>query len=72
MTGIGKKIKSISATGSDFIDSILSETAWMLEQAGFAVLLPSWWTKKGGKQRISVLADVKSPPLQAGGGLNMP
>ncbi|MBD9372255.1 M10 family metallopeptidase C-terminal domain-containing protein [Rhizobium sp. ARZ01] len=28
MTGIGKKTKSISATGSDFIDSILSDTAW--------------------------------------------
>ncbi|MFD1326675.1 M10 family metallopeptidase [Mycoplana ramosa] len=28
MTGIGKKTKTISATGSAFIDSILSETAW--------------------------------------------
>lgn len=28
MTGIGKKTKTISATGSDFVDSILSDTAW--------------------------------------------
>lgn len=49
----------------------LTETAWMLEQAGFAVILPAWWTKKGGKQRLSVQADVKSPPLQAGGGLSL-
>lgn len=28
MTGIGKKTKTISATGSDFIDSILGDTAW--------------------------------------------
>lgn len=28
MTGIGKKTKTISATNSDFIDSILSDTAW--------------------------------------------
>ncbi|NVP56012.1 M10 family metallopeptidase [Mycoplana rhizolycopersici] len=28
MTGIGKNTKSISATGSDFVDSVLGDTAW--------------------------------------------
>ena len=31
----------------------LTETAWLLEQAGFGVLLPAWWTRKGTKQRLT-------------------
>ncbi len=27
--------------------TFLTETAWLLEQAGFGVLLPAWWTRKG-------------------------
>jgi SNF2 family DNA or RNA helicase len=49
----------------------LTETAWLLEQAGFAVLLPAWWTKKGGKSRINVQANVKSPAMQAGSSLSL-
>jgi hypothetical protein len=49
----------------------LTESAWLLEQAGFGVLLPAWWTRKGTKQRLSVRAHVKSPPLQGGGGLSL-
>jgi SNF2 family DNA or RNA helicase len=45
----------------------LTETAWRLEQAGFGVLLPAWWTRKGTKQRLTVWAHVKSPAMQAGG-----
>ena len=41
----------------------LTETAWLLEQAGFGVLLPAWWTRKGTKHRLSVRADVKTPPM---------
>ncbi len=73
--GIERSLKSPQPSGfqtdANGAFRFLSETAWMLEQAGFAVLLPSWWTKKGGKQRISVLADVKSPPLQPGGGISL-
>src|SRR5262249_53419406 len=46
----------------------LAETAWLLEQSGFSVLLPAWWTRKGTRARLSVQAQVNSPPLQGGGG----
>jgi SNF2 family DNA or RNA helicase len=51
--------------------AFLAETAWLLEQAGFGVLLPAWWTRKGTKQRLTVAAHVKSPPMQGGGGLTL-
>jgi SNF2 family DNA or RNA helicase len=49
----------------------LTESAWLLEQAGFGVLLPAWWTRKGTKQRLTVRAHVKSPPMQGGSGLSL-
>jgi SNF2 family DNA or RNA helicase len=49
----------------------LTETAFALEQAGFGVLLPGWWTRKGTKQRLALRAHVKSPPMQGGSGLSL-
>lgn len=49
----------------------LTETAWMLEQAGFGVLLPAWWTRKGTKLKLSARASVKAPKLQAKAGLSL-
>jgi SNF2 family DNA or RNA helicase len=49
----------------------LTETAWALEQAGFGVLLPGWWTRKGTKQRLAVRGHVPSPSMQGGGGLSL-
>lgn len=51
--------------------TFLSETAWLLQQAGFGVLLPSWWTRKGTRRRLSAQAAVKSPRMAASGGLSM-
>jgi len=51
--------------------TFLTETAWILEQAGFGVLLPAWWTRKGTKQRLTVQANVRSPKLRNGGGLSL-
>jgi SNF2 family DNA or RNA helicase len=51
--------------------AFLTETAWLLEQAGFGVLLPSWWTGKGTRQRLTVRANVKTPSLSGGGGLSL-
>ncbi|MFO0845771.1 MAG: DEAD/DEAH box helicase [Gemmataceae bacterium] len=69
---IERSLKSATPSGfqtdADGAYRFLSQTAWMLEQAGFAVLLPAWWTKKGGKHRLNVLADIKAPPKLAGAG----
>jgi SNF2 family DNA or RNA helicase len=58
----------LDATGAyDF----LTEKAWLLEQAGFGVFLPAWWTRKGTKLRLSARAQVKAPPMQGGSGLTL-
>ncbi|HMB91091.1 MAG TPA: DEAD/DEAH box helicase, partial [Rhodothermales bacterium] len=51
--------------------TFLTETAWLLQQAGFGVLLPSWWTRKGTRQRLSAQATVRSPKMQGGSGLSL-
>jgi hypothetical protein len=59
--------KTDTAGAHDF----LGRTAWLLEQAGFTVLLPAWWTGRGTKARLSVQAEIQSPNLKAGGGLDL-
>jgi hypothetical protein len=49
----------------------LSEKAWMLEQAGFNVLLPAWWSRKGTKLRLSARAKVSTPKMQGGTGMSL-
>ncbi len=44
----------------------LSETAWLLEQAGIGVILPAWWLGKNAKARITTRARVKAPAVTAG------
>ena len=49
----------------------LTETAFILEESGFGILLPSWWTRTGTKQRLQLRASVKSPKFQGGGGITL-
>ncbi len=49
----------------------LTQKAQVLEQAGFGVMLPAWWTRKGTKVRLTVRANVKSPRMQGGTGLSL-
>ncbi len=50
----------------------LNETAWLLEQAGFGVLLPAWWSGLAVKpQVVTAGAKVKSPPMNGGGGMTL-
>ena len=58
----------LDATGAH---EFLTERAMALEQAGFGVMLPGWWTRTGTKQRLSVRAHVKSPQMQGGSGLSL-
>jgi SNF2 family DNA or RNA helicase len=49
----------------------LQGQAWMLEQAGFGVMLPAWWTRKGTKLKLTARAVVESPKFQGGGRLSL-
>ena len=46
----------------------LRETAWLLEESGFGVLLPAWWTRGGAKgPRLGVRARLRPAGSEAGG-----
>ncbi len=49
----------------------LTEEAITLEQAGYGVMLPAWWTRKGTKVRLAVQARAKSPKMQGGSDLSL-
>jgi SNF2 family DNA or RNA helicase len=49
----------------------LTQRAWTLEQAGFGVMLPAWWTRKGTKLKLTARAAVKSPKMQAKASLSL-
>jgi SNF2 family DNA or RNA helicase len=49
----------------------LSERAGPLEQAGFGVFLPAWWSRKGTKLRLAARAVVASPKLTSKAGLSL-
>ncbi|MFM7149679.1 MAG: DEAD/DEAH box helicase, partial [Gemmataceae bacterium] len=72
---IEKSLKS--AVPSEFVTDashayeFLTQGCWMLEQAGFTILLPSWWTRKGGKHRLSAQAVVQSPTQTSGQGMSL-
>jgi SNF2 family DNA or RNA helicase len=58
----------LDATGAY---EFLTEKALALEQVGFGVLLPAWWTRKGTKLRLTARAEVQSPKLKTKGGLSL-
>lgn len=72
---IEQSLKTAAPGGYDLDASaaheFLSEKAWLLEQAGFGVMLPAWWTRKGTKLKLGARAQVKSPKLQASAGLTL-
>ena len=49
----------------------LTEKALLLEQAGFGVMLPAWWSGRGAKMRLSARAQVKSPKMAGGSGISL-
>jgi len=50
----------------------LTEKAVLLARAGFGILLPAWWTRKGTKTKLISRARAKSAKkVQAGGYLSM-
>ncbi len=57
-----------SATGAF---EFLSRSSIGLEQSGFGVLLPKWWTRKGTRGRLTVKAVVATPKLKSESGLGL-
>ena len=49
----------------------LTARAAALEEAGFVVQLPAWWSRKGGKPRIAARAKASLPRMQGASGLSL-
>lgn len=49
----------------------LTHKALLLEQAGYSLLLPAWWTRKGTKLRLAARAQVRSAKLQGGNQMSL-
>jgi SNF2 family DNA or RNA helicase len=49
----------------------LQVTAGALEQSGFGVMLPSWWTRSGTRTSLKARARVRSPAMAGGAGLSL-
>jgi superfamily II DNA or RNA helicase len=51
--------------------TFLAADAGALESAGFGVFLPSWWSGKGTKKRLSLRASVRAPKFKSKSGLSL-
>ena len=49
----------------------LESQAAALQQAGFGVLLPAWWTRRGTRTKPGIRARAKTPAMQGGSGMTM-
>ncbi len=49
----------------------LTDKSPTLEQAGFGVLVPSWWTRSGAKAKLSVRAAVRTEKTKGSGLLSL-
>jgi len=47
----------------------LKESAWILESAGFKVIVPAWWTPQG-RQRLKIQLRNRGSQKSVGGGVN--
>jgi SNF2 family DNA or RNA helicase len=57
--------------GAEQAHQFLTQQAAALQQAGFGVMLPSWWTRRGTKNRPTIRAEVRTPPMQGGTNMTM-
>ena len=57
--------------GDEEAYQFLTHQAAALQQAGFGVLLPAWWTRQGTKTKPGIRAKVKTPTMQGGSGMSL-
>jgi hypothetical protein len=71
---IGESLKAATPAGYTLslsgAHTFLTERAYLLEQAGFVVQLPSWWSRKT-KPKVTGTVTAKSPKMQGGSGLSL-
>ena len=49
----------------------LTRESIALEEAGYGIILPAWWTRRGTRTKPTVRANVKTPQMQGGGGVSL-
>ncbi len=49
----------------------LARESMALEEAGYGIILPAWWTRRGTRTKPTVRANVKTPQMQGGGGVSL-
>jgi len=72
---LGESLKA-SRPGGVHLDTqgayiFLNEIAWVLQQSGYSVQLPSWWTSTGARRQLSVRASVTSSQMQSRSGISL-
>jgi SNF2 family DNA or RNA helicase len=73
--GVEPSLKTVTPEGfaldSSGANEFLNLHAAALEDAGFGVHLPAWWTRKGTKQKLSARAVVRSSKLSSHSGFSI-
>ena len=49
----------------------LTRESVALEEAGYGIMLPAWWTRRGTKVKPTIRASVKTPGMQGGSGVSL-
>ena len=57
--------------GTPEAHAFLTDDAPALEQAGFKVMLPSWWSRRGSRQKLKIRALVRNPKHKVSAGLTL-
>ena len=71
LASLGVRVPDGYRTDADGAVAFLTERAASLQEAGFGVMLPAWWTGRGTATRLTSRAKVRTPAMQGGGGLSL-
>ena len=56
---------------ADMAYRFLTRESMALEEAGYGIILPAWWTRRGARTKPTVRASVKTPQMQGGSGVSL-
>ena len=56
---------------ADMAYRFLTRESMALEEAGYGIILPAWWTRRGARTKPAVKANVKTPQIQGGSGVSL-